>query len=132
MKSNTLNISIDESRFRYGIKNLTVDLFVYPATISDGTILGVRAVKTTGQQAVAVQGSVAGNYFFTNIPIGKYTVVLSGAGVTTQIPERLNEIDTGLPWNTTGSDIPWNDNTEDSIATKLNNLETRLSLIEPQ
>ena len=52
-----------------------------------------------------------------------YTVVISGLGITTQIPPTLNNIDIGLPYNVTGTDIPYKNNTNISIQSAFESLD---------
>ena len=123
MKSKKVPVKINDRRFRLPKVNLDVYLYEYGVTITDGTIIGIRAVTSIGTDSTAEQGNNPGNYFFNNIPTGKkYSVVVSGSSVTTQIPEELDEIDIGMAYDVTGSDIPYKNNSTVSIATRLGEL----------
>lgn len=123
MKSKKVPVKINDRRFRLPKVNLDVYLYEYGVTITDGTIIGIRAVTSIGTDSTAEQGNNPGNYFFNNIPTGKkYSVVVSGSSVTTQIPEELEEIDIGMAYDVTGSDIPYKNNSTVSIATRLGEL----------
>ena len=123
MKSKRLEIHLDDRRFRLPKKNLDVYLYEYGVEISDSTIVGTRAVTSVGSDSTALQGNNPGNYIFSNIPTNKrYAIVVSGPAVTTQIPEELSEIDIGQAYNVTGSDIPYKNSSNVSIATKIGEL----------
>ena len=123
MKSKRLEIHLDDRRFGLPKKNLDVYLYEYGVEISDSTIVGTRAVTSVGSDSTALQGNNPGNYIFSNIPTNKrYAIVVSGPAVTTQIPEELSEIDIGQAYNVTGSDIPYKNSSNVSIATKIGEL----------
>jgi len=123
MKSKRLEIHLDDRRFGLPKKNLDVYLYEYGVEISDSTIVGTRAVTSVGSDSTAEQGTNPGNYIFSNIPTNKrYAIVVSGPAVTTQIPEELSEIDIGQAYNVTGSDIPYKNSSNVSIATKIGEL----------
>lgn len=131
MTSKTLIVQIDESRFRLPKSGLTIDLYHYPVDLTDGTISGIKAITTDGKDAIAVPGIRKGNYIFEKIPKGKYTCLISGPGIKTQIPEELSIIDTGLAYDVTGSEIPWKDNESQSISSKIEEIE-QFFLLNPE
>lgn len=123
MKSSTIEINLFDSRFKLPTHGVTVDLFVYRPTISDGTITGVQAVDTTGQIITAVTDGDLYTYKFKKVPRGKYSVVVSGNGIPVHIPSGLDELEV-LPYDVTGSDLAYKDGDTTSIATKIDTLQT--------
>ena len=123
MKSSTIEINLFDSRFKLPTRGVTVDLFVYRPTVSDGTITGIQAVDTTGKTITAITDGDLYTYKFKNVPRGKYSVVVSGNGIAAHIPNGLDEIEV-LPYDITGSDLAFKDNSVISIATKLDMIQT--------
>lgn len=129
MKSSTIKITVFDTRFKYPVNNINVDLYNYLPTIIDGTINGIKAVTTNGSDATSNSTDDPFVFEFQNIPKGKYSVVVSGYGIQAHIPTLLDEIEV-LPYNVTGTELQWNDSTTESIATKILALEQRIQNLE--
>lgn len=135
-KTKDFIVTINESRFGTPRENLVLDLYQSGVYIYDGTVIGTPIIDGEGNILKGVPQESVGDYKFSSIPFGqKYTVVISGLGVTTQIPEKLKDIDIGLPYNVTGSDIPYKNNTNVSIQTAFESLDAtsqlpRISVLE--
>jgi len=128
-KSKDFIVTINESRFGVPRGNLVLDLYESGVTLYDGTILGTAVINTDNDVAKGIPTDVVGDYLFEKIPYNKkYTVVISGTGVTTQIPSKLTDIDIGLPYNVTGADIPYKNNTNISIQTAFESLDATSSI----
>jgi len=122
-KSVSLYVDLKDSIFQTPRNSAVVQLFNYPATLSDGTITGTQAVSSDGTTVVGYQSANRGRYHFRNIPSGKYyTVVVSGGGITTFVPEGFEKWSVTQAPDFTGTDVPWKDGEVDSIATKIESL----------
>lgn len=124
MKTKDYIVSVNDGRFNLPLKGLTLDLYESGVYLSDGTIIGTHVINGDNKLAKGEPTSQRGEYKFSKIPIGGiYTVVLSGLGITTQIPEKFIDIDFGVPSNVTGNDIPYGENTNISIYEAISNVD---------
>ena len=101
--------------------DLKVQLWDYPTTISDGTVMGNQSVDFDGNLLIG-ENLGTGRFLFVNFRPGLYTALVSGSGTETFIPVGLDKIDTGLSALTTGADIPWSDSTSQSIYSKIKSM----------
>jgi hypothetical protein len=122
-KSVNIYLDLKDGVFQTPRNNAVVQLFDYPATLSDGTIFGTQAVSSDGTVIVGYQSANRGRYHFRNVISGKYyTAVVSGGGITTFIPEGFTKLSVPQAPDATGTDIPWKDGEVDSLATKIESL----------
>lgn len=123
MKGKTEIIAFKDSFFQYPINYANITFYNYPATITDSTVNGTIAVDTTGSQITGVLlNDRMGQYKFENIPAGYYTVVISGVGIKTFIPQGFDKYEVLLSSQITGTDIPYKDNSSESIAKKIDDI----------
>ena len=124
-------IELSNTIYRFPVNKATVMVYNYPASVVDGTIIGTPAISSDGTQIVGtLLSDNVGRYILENIKVGKYSVVVSGVGITPQVLLGYEELDISYGSDVTGTDIPYMDNTNVSIATKIQELENRLSVLE--
>lgn len=123
-------IDLKEEIFQIPQNTADVTLWNYPATISDGTILGTIAVSSSGEDLVGeLSAKKRGRYFFYNVPSdADYTVVVSGGGISTFIPDGLDKVEISFTTHTTGTDIPWKDGDTTSIAWQIQYIKDYLGI----
>jgi len=120
-KSVSVYIDINDRIFRTPNNQVTVQFFDDGTYLTDGTIFGSASISSTGGKIIGeVQPLNVGRYKFSNVISGKYyTVVASGAGINTFIPEGFERYPVCQAPDETGTDIPWKDGETDSLATKI-------------
>ncbi len=113
------NFCIDVSTWGYRIpyNRAIIQLYNYPATVTDGTINGTQAVTvngdTTGTTGRLV--SLEGKYQFEYIGKGLYTAIISGSNIKTEVMTGFERIPV-LPADITGSELKYKDSSLTSIA----------------
>lgn len=123
-------IEISDSVYRFPKNNVVLSVYDYPATIVDSTILGTPAVSTDGTEIVGqLLRDKIGRYLIESIRPGLYTVVATGGGITPQVLVGYEKMEVTWGHDITGSDIPYKDNTNVSIATKIAQLEATIALL---
>ena len=129
MKSTDIILNIEGPIYRNYNNDATIKFYNYPATITDGTINGTVAVGSTGAE---VEGELlpqkTGNYKFSNVYSGNYTVIAYGPGITTHIIEGMEKYQVPLLSDTTGTDIKYKDGATTSIATEIDAIKTFLNI----
>ena len=120
MKYSDITLNFEGPIYRNYNNNATIQFYNYPATVSDGTIFGTASINSDGTNIVGqlLSGKV-GNYKFSNVPSGNYTVIASGPGISVHVIAGMEKYQIPLFSNTTGSDIVYKDNSLVSIATKI-------------
>lgn len=132
MKASNVLVDINENEFKLPYRGGTiyVDLYNYGATVTDGTVNGTRAVTvygdTTGTRGTLINSRL-GRYEFENVPKGKYNVIVSGFGVRTQVLDNIVEV---LPYDITGSDLPYKDGATESVAYMIDTMLEWLAELE--
>lgn len=128
MKGITQLISFKDKIFQIPKNEIVPIFYTYPAYVYDGTIFGNIAVDTTGSQIVGVLlDNRMGQYQFSNVPAGYYTIVVRGEGIEGFVPNGFDKYEVGFSSQVTGSDLPYKDGSTESIATKIDYI---LSIIE--
>lgn len=107
------------------VRELTLGLYGTNTTLSDGTILGSISTDIYGNELYATEYQ---NYYqFKDVPARIYKLIKSGPGVLTEILE--DKFDVPYSGATTGSDMPYKDNSNVSLATKLEQVEALSGVI---
>lgn len=117
-------IELSNTLYRFPVNRAVISLYDYPATITDGTVFGTPAISTDGTAIVGqLLSDNIGRYKLNNIPTGKYTAIATGVGINAQVLVGYEDLDIGWGSDVTGSDVPYKDNTNISIADKIAQLE---------
>lgn len=118
-KGYNIIIELPNTLYRFPVNRAVISLYDYPATITDGTVFGTPAISTDGTAIVGqLLSDNIGRYKLNNIPTGKYTAIATGVGINAQILVGYEDLDIGWGSDVTGSDVPYRDNTNVSIARK--------------
>jgi len=129
MRGKTELISFKDKIFQIPKNEIVPVFYNWPAYVYDGTINGTIAVDTTGGEIVGVLiNNRMGQYQFSNVPAGYYTVVVRGEGIEGFVPTGYDKYEVLFSSQVTGSDLPYKDGSLESIATKIDYI---LSIIEP-
>lgn len=117
MKYEHFCIDVSTWGYRLPYNNAIIELYNYPAYVTDGTIIGTKAVTvngdTTGTTGQLVD--LEGKYEFYYIGKGNYTAIISGTNITTEVMKGFERISI-LPSDITGTEIAYKDGSLISIA----------------
>lgn len=79
------NVTIDDRYTRYGICDLTLNLYTYPVVVnSDYTVTGSRALDSSGNPISGVSTG-DGQYSFSDVSYGTYVILAYKPGIVPQI-----------------------------------------------